>query len=370
MADPASSPKKELPKTGPEAVPKQDFTQKAATAPEQGVTSSSGANPAKSDTAPTSESANFANTRQHVADRQNPDQKIERFANTKLNIALINDPKNGPRFTLTKRESGLVEGERETTTADVAKQDPVVVSEATINEPASDSAPAQSHDQAESAAASEPMPKASEAAKPEAVPNAATMPPAGQNGRREAFAPNPAPMGVPPAAEPPSKVPVDSSKTFVGPNGTYYDESWRWMDWRGTRQSWNWPAALSFGHWFAYRRLYWLAGIYLVWLSGLAAAVVNNVPIILVTATTILVAVLTGLYANILYFHSFRRAVSHVTEKGQGSYVELRSQLAAAGGISMIAPWIMGALATLIIAAALGATFYGRGAFSINLWPL
>ena len=28
-------------------------------------------------------------------------------------------------------------------------------------------------------------------------------------------------------------VPVDSVKTFVGPNGTYYDESWRWNGWAG-----------------------------------------------------------------------------------------------------------------------------------------
>ena len=46
------------------------------------------------------------------------------------------------------------------------------------------------------------------------------------------------------------------TKTFVGPNGTYYDERWRWMEWRGRSRSWNWSAALTFGGWLAYRRLY------------------------------------------------------------------------------------------------------------------
>ena len=51
----------------------------------------------------------FANTKQHVAGRQSEGGPTELFTNTKLNIALINDPKNGPRFTMTKRESGLDE---------------------------------------------------------------------------------------------------------------------------------------------------------------------------------------------------------------------------------------------------------------------
>ena len=62
-----------------------------------------------------------------------------------------------------------------------------------------------------------------------------------------------------PALDPDAVVPFDSTKTFVGPNGTYYDERWRWMEWRGKRRSWNWSAALTFGGWLAYRRLYALA---------------------------------------------------------------------------------------------------------------
>ena len=35
------------------------------------------------------------------------------------------------------------------------------------------------------------------------------------------------------------RLPLDLAKTFVGPNGTYYDESWRLMEWRGAQRSWN-----------------------------------------------------------------------------------------------------------------------------------
>jgi hypothetical protein len=62
-------------------------------------------------------------------------------------------------------------------------------------------------------------------------------------------------------------LPFDSTKTFVGPNGTYYDEHWRWMEWRGHNQSWNWAAALSLGGWLAYRRLYGTMSVHLGWLG-------------------------------------------------------------------------------------------------------
>ncbi|MGI9510812.1 MAG: DUF2628 domain-containing protein [Geminicoccaceae bacterium] len=314
--------------------------------------------------------ATFTNTKQHVADKQTGDGEVERFTNTKLNIALINDPKNGPRFTMTKRESGLSEDG-----ADGLKQD-------ALGQNASKQAPPSD--------AALPIAAASASVQPTEIPGGRTAPspaeprsddagPAARQPDRfttpptfepAAAAKAPAlPDGVPPAATPPSKVPVDSSKTFIGPNGTYYDESWRWMDWRGTRQSWNWPAALSFGHWFAYRRLYRFAGLYLLWLTGLAAGVVNNVPILALIALVFLVVWLTGVYGNTLYFRAFRRAVDHVTKTGEGNYQELQGQLARAGGTSVWALGVMGALSIAGIATAIVATHYVRGGFQVNFWP-
>ncbi len=308
--------------------------------------------------AETTASATFANTRQHVADKQDTTATTERFANTKHNIALINDPKNGPRFTLTKKESGLVE------------------------KPGARPSPS-----SREWTRPDPFPKAPDATKAEAAAAAsetAQRPNPAQPASREAKEDDagaggePAtmqmrlplgPSSVPPAAMPPGKVPVDSSKTFVGPNGTFYDESWRWMDWCGTKRSWNWPAALSFGHWFAYRRLYGHAAAHLAWLMALTAALVNNVHVALVAGLLILTPVLTGFYANTLYFLAFRRAVAHVTEKGKGSYDELMAQLAKAGGVAPKAPWFMAALTIAGIGLTLLATYYGRGGFLLNIWP-
>lgn len=320
--------------------------------------------------------ASFANTRQHVADREADDDQVERFANTKLNIALINDPKNGPRFTLTKRESGLKERDDELDDAD--KQDDAEASATSKARPDAqrETRPAPDITRASCAPRltyddkTARMVRQTEiSAEPQATQHARAST-ASDLVQAATITPDPAlPTGVPPAAEPSDKVPVDSSKTFVGQNGTYYDESWRWMDWQGTRRSWNWPAALSFGYWFAYRRLYGFATLYLLALITLVAATVNDVPILPLIALGLAALGLAGVYGNILYFHAFRRAVTHVTKKGEGSYDELNDQLAAAGGTSVLALGIMAATSLAGIAATLAMTLYLRSSFTINLWP-
>ena len=310
--------------------------------------------------------ATFTNTRQHVADRQRTSASTERFANTKQNIALISDLKNGPRFTLTKKESGH-EDKSSDKAAPLAAEQPVPASSPTteaVDQPAAVPRPEAGEGAVERTIATEPKTTAAEPAEigkteddaKQQAPVSAAERPLG-------------PLGVPPAAKPPDKVPIDSSKTFVGPNGTFYDEAWRWMDWRGVKRSWNWPAFLSFGHWFAYRRLYKYAGVVVVWLVSLAAALVNNLHVGLVAGLLILSLVLVGLYANTLYFLVFRRAVAHVTEEGEGSYDERRQQLAKAGGVNSKAPYGMAALTIVGIGLALGVTFFVRGALLINIWP-
>lgn len=330
------------------------------------------ASPAAQQELRTVEAADAADIASSQADtatgRQQRPVSGERFVNTKLNIALINDPKNGPRFTMTKREAGLTEG-------DDGKTDTVGTAEAETGSAAAEPTDA---DTAKNGSKSAPLPaKAAgenDHGKPSphdsnVFPKAETAANPAAPAISERPLPHPAPTGVPPAAEPPNKVPVDSSKIFVGRNGTFYDESWRWMDWRGTYRSWNWPAALTVGHWFAYRRLYKLAGLFLMSIAGLAIAAVNQVPIIAVGAAAILLAGLSGLYANILYFQVFRKAVAHVTENGEGSYRELNDQLAAAGGVNRRAPFVMAGLSLAAIAIVLGATYYRRNGFGLNLWP-
>ena len=268
---------------------------------------------------------------------ETPEQRTpptERFSNTKLNIALINDPKNGPRFTLTRKEAGQNEqpGDEDT-------------------------------DGRETEAKGDTQDGAGAIGKPDPVQPDQAQP-------KEKAAPRQyRPLGVPPGAIPPNRVPIDSSKTFIGPNGTFYDEAWRWMDWRGKKRSWNWPAALTFGHWFAYRRLYRYAALYVLWLAALAAALVNNVHVGLVAGLLILGQIASGLYGNILYFGAFRRAVTYITEKGKGDYDELLNQLAKAGGIRPKAPWLMATLTISAIGLALFGTLESQGGFQINIWP-
>lgn len=347
----------------------------ADSAPSEDPAKPSGKVPARAEQAstppPKVDGSTFANTKQHVAGRQGDGGPTELFTNTKLNIALINDPKNGPRFTMTKRESGLAE-EVDSDRAPESSEQSEVETKADASPPSAEAAPPIDAERS-----------TAELAKPEAAANQAeasrptidtgkAMPadqPANQAGAFVSALTGTAPAGVPPAAEPPDKVPVDSSKTFVGRNGTYYDESWRWMDWRGTKRSWNWPAALSFGHWFAYRRLHLFAGLHILWLAGLAAATVNNVPILALLGLALATIGLAGLYGNTLYFKAFRRAVDHVTEHGKGDYQALRGQLAKAGGTSVIAPSVMAVLSLAAITAALGVTYSMRGGFLFNLWP-
>ena len=289
----------------------------------------------------------FANTRKHVAEQQADGTAVERFANTKLNIALINDPKNGPRFTMTKREAGLAEDGGDKASESSEKSEETAETDA--------------------ASVTADRPSSPAAAKPEETSDAADV------SQSEAATPETA--AGPHTAEPttteekPDKVQIDSTKIFVGHNGTFYDESWRWMDWRGTRQSWNWPAALSFGQWFAYRRLHGYAGLYILWLAALVACAINNVPILALAALALLGVGLSGVYGNTLYFQAFRRAVDRVTKTGKGSYEERQGQLAAAGGTSLLALGIMTAMTITGIAAVFAVTHSQRGGFFLNFWP-
>lgn len=317
-------------------------------------------------TAKPAQNATFTNTRQHVADRQRTSVATERFANTKQNIALISDPKNGPRFTLTKKESGHADKSSAKSAplpAEKSVPDPASTTKA-ADKPAAVPKPEAGEDTVKPTTAPESKTTAAEPAEIGKTGDGAKQQAAVSKAERTI-----GPLGVPPAAKPPDKVPVDSSKTFVGPNGTYYDEAWRWMDWRGVKRSWNWPAFLSFGHWFAYRRLYKYASVVVIWFISLAAALVNNLHVGLVAGLLILSLILVGLYANMLYFLVFRRAVAHVTEEGEGSYDELRQQLAEAGGINPKAPYYMAALTIVGIGLALGLTFFARDTFLINIWP-
>jgi hypothetical protein len=138
----------------------------------------------------------------------------------------------------------------------------------------------------------------------------------------------------------PEVVPLDLTKTFVGPNGTYYDENWRLMEWRDANRSWNWAAALSLGGWLAYRRLYDHAVLHSAWLTLLILLALSGMPIKLLALSQVLVAVLLGVYGNALYRQRFRQA-AEVAARHEGEYAAQLAVLTAAGGTDRRAVWLM-----------------------------
>jgi hypothetical protein len=141
-------------------------------------------------------------------------------------------------------------------------------------------------------------------------------------------------------ADRPEVLPLDLTKPFVGPNGTYYDERWRLMEWRGANRSWNWAAALSLGGWLAYRRLYDHAVLHSVWLTLLILLALSGTPIKLLVLVQVVVAVLLGVYGNALYRQRFRQA-AEAAARHDGEYGAQLAVLTAAGGTDRSAVWLM-----------------------------
>jgi Protein of unknown function (DUF2628) len=162
----------------------------------------------------------------------------------------------------------------------------------------------------------------------------------------------PAPPAAPPEAAEQPVLPFDWTKVFVGPNGTYYDERWRSMEWRGRSRSWNWAAALTLGAWLAYRRLYRLAALYLAWLGVVVLMILHHVFLPLTAAAQVCVVITLGLFGNRLYQVSFRRAAMAVAQQHQ-DYGARVAALAGRGGVDRRAAfaWSLAAigLAALLV---------------------
>lgn len=136
--------------------------------------------------------------------------------------------------------------------------------------------------------------------------------------------------------------PIDSAKAFVGPNATFYDDRWRWMDWRGRHRSWNWAAAATFGGWFAYRRMYRHAAGYGLWLVLLAALAAVAAPLELLLAMQLTVMTALGLYGDTLYLLHFRRIARDVFRE-HPEYDARVAELTEAGGVDPLAAWRLAA---------------------------
>ncbi|HEX6143660.1 MAG TPA: DUF2628 domain-containing protein [Geminicoccaceae bacterium] len=155
--------------------------------------------------------------------------------------------------------------------------------------------------------------------------------------------------------EEPVREPSVPAKSFIGPNATFYDDRWRWMDWRGQQRSWNWAAATTLGAWFAYRRLYGCLSAFgvlmLLVLTLLMTGVASAIPLGLLLAGMIG----AGLYGNFLYLRRYRQVAREIVERYDEHEDQVR-EIERAGGVDPRAAYAWPAvltLAALLIAAGL-----------------
>lgn len=150
------------------------------------------------------------------------------------------------------------------------------------------------------------------------------------------------------------------AKLFIGPNATWYDDRWRWMDWRGKSRSWNSAAAFTFGGWFAYRRMFGWFWLYFAWMGVMLFALMSGVPAALPIALQALVMVASGLYGNTLYLRHFRRVGRDVARRHQSHEEQLRA-VTSEGGVAPAATYAA-PLALLALAVAIGFALNAMGA--------
>jgi hypothetical protein len=149
------------------------------------------------------------------------------------------------------------------------------------------------------------------------------------------------PATVPLAEEPGEAI---AAKPFIGPHATFYDDRWRWMDWRGRSHGWNWPAATTCGVWLAYRKMYRWAVIYLAAFGLLVLLAVSGVPLRLLISLFAAGNLILGTYANTLYYQHFR-SVARVVGNHHADYRTTAAALATAGGVDPAgARWMVASL--------------------------
>lgn len=130
-------------------------------------------------------------------------------------------------------------------------------------------------------------------------------------------------------------VSIDAPRAFLGPNASYYDECWRWMDWTDRRTSWNSSAALSLGVWFAYRRMYPIALLNLAWLITAVALGLAGFPVLILLAVQVLLSIAQGAFANTLYLRHFHRRAGNA-HRMHDDHAVREQALIRAGGTSRI----------------------------------
>jgi len=115
-------------------------------------------------------------------------------------------------------------------------------------------------------------------------------------------------------------------RAAIGPRADYYLRSWREMDEKGKKASWNWAACFASHLWLVYRKM-WLA-LLLFLLATLASGAIGAfIPVRYSLLIAVGLTFVTGGYGNLLYRYRIEKLVA-----GPATTEELRAK----GGVSIL----------------------------------
>ena len=129
-------------------------------------------------------------------------------------------------------------------------------------------------------------------------------------------------------------------RAAIGPRADYYLRSWREMDAKGKKTSWNWAACLASHLWLVYRKM-WLA-LLLFLLATLASGALGAfIPV----RYSILIAIgftfVTGGLGNLFYRYRIEKLAV-----GPATIEELRAK----GGVTMLGLGIAAVVTAILVA--------------------
>ncbi|MDQ8757099.1 TIR domain-containing protein [Sphingosinicella sp. LHD-64] len=160
-------------------------------------------------------------------------------------------------------------------------------------------------------------------------------------------APQAAPVPLMAAAAPP---PADEAlmRAAIGPNADLYLQRWRQMDEKRSAISWNWPACLLSGYWFAYRKM-WLPLVLLVLASIVVSALGATNPGFSQASLFITIGFtfVTGTFGNHWYRNHVRRLIAETSVLPREAQLDA---LQKRGGVSQAAVFILIGLSLLMVA--------------------
>lgn len=150
--------------------------------------------------------------------------------------------------------------------------------------------------------------------------------------------------------------PAELAAEYVIGNYDYYHRRWEAMARTGKAFSFNWAAFFLTFAWGAYRKMYLYSFLYVLFIIAEATLeVFLDIPDPASHVLTLVFAIVTGGYANLLYLRHVRLAVASVADRTpQDAAAELRRR----GGVSLFSGVAAGFLFAALLAGIVALAYY------------